>query len=67
MGFLKPEDRQEERDSLNKDVERFLDSGGVITVLDMDASRGDLSPKEMSNSSAIRYKQNKIGGAYGKA
>jgi len=66
MGFLKPEDRQEERDSLNKDVERFLDSGGVITVLDMDASRGDLSPKEeMSNSSAIRYKQNKIGGTYG--
>tara|TARA_B100000780_G_scaffold17901_1_gene11671 strand:- start:1174 stop:1377 length:204 start_codon:yes stop_codon:yes gene_type:complete len=67
MGFLTPSDRQAERDSLNKDVERFLDLGGVITVLDMDASRGDLSPKEMSISSAIRYKRNKIGGAYGKA
>lgn len=67
MGFLKPEDRQNERDALNADVKKFLDKGGVITVLEMDAARGDLSPKEMSNSSAIRYRQNKIGGAYGKA
>ena len=65
--FLTPAHKKKERDSLRKDVSRFISGGGVITVLDSSASRGDLTPKEMSTSSAIRYKLNKLGGTYGKA
>jgi hypothetical protein len=65
MSFLRPENKRKERDSLAKDVSKFLEQGGTITMLDSSASRGDLSPKEMSNSSALRYKINKLRGAYG--
>ena len=35
-----------------------LSKGGITTVLDITASRDDLTPKEMSTSRAIRYKMN---------